>query len=125
MPLRWACTRAIYSLAMDCPVEQAQDRWAQATAHPIEPRISDEGVCQEDIYCDEEVERVKLPVPIWTVGQDPGPYHTSPFVISKDSETGIQNVGTYRVQEKSARRLGIMINPPRNMNHNPFRSEFK
>jgi UbiD family decarboxylase len=110
-------SRAIYGMAMECPVEQAQDRWAEATAHPIEPRLVGEGPCQEEVYCDADVERVKLPVPVWTVGQDPGPYHTSPFVISKDPETGSQNVGTYRVQERSARRLGIMINPPRNMNH--------
>jgi len=55
-------------------------------------------------------------VPVWTVGEDPGPYHTSPFVISKDPETGNQNVGTYRIQAKSPTRVGIMINPPRNMN---------
>ncbi len=111
-------SRSIYGMAMECPVEEAQGRWAQATARPIEPVLTREPApCQEEVRCDEEVERLKLPVPIWSVGQDPGPYHTSPFVISKDPETGIQNVGTYRVQEKSARRLGIMINPPRNMNH--------
>ncbi len=116
-------SRAIYALAMECPIDEAQDRWAKATAHPIEPAVVEEGVCQEQVYCDEEVEQVKLPVPVWTVGQDPGPYHTSPFVISKDPETGIQNVGTYRVQQKSARRLGIMINPPRNMNHHIRKNE--
>ncbi|HVA23699.1 MAG TPA: UbiD family decarboxylase [Chloroflexota bacterium] len=110
-------SRAIYALAMECPIEQAQKRWAQATELPIEPRIVLDGPCQEEVYCDADAERVKLPVPVWTVGQDPGPYHTSPFVISKDPETGAQNVGVYRVQEKSARRLGIMIKPPRNMNH--------
>lgn len=110
-------SRAIYALAMECPIEQAQDRWAQATAHPIDPVQVHEGPCQEEVYCDEDAAKVKLPVPVWSVGQDPGPYHTSPFVISRDPETGVQNVGTYRVQEKSARRLGIMINPPRNMNH--------
>ncbi|HEX6511537.1 MAG TPA: UbiD family decarboxylase [Chloroflexota bacterium] len=110
-------SRSIYGLAMECPVEEAQNRWAEATAHPREVRVVPEGPCQEEVFCDEDVERVHLPVPVWTVGQDPGPYHTSPFVISKDLETGVQNVGTYRVQEKSAHRLGIMINPPRNMNH--------
>jgi len=54
---------------------------------------------------------------VWSAGQDPGPYHTSPFVISKDPETGERNVGVYRVQHKTPNRLGIMINPPRNMNH--------
>ena len=110
-------SRTIYSMAMECPVDEAQDRWAQATAHPIEPRLVLEGPCQEEVYCDEQVEKVKLPTPVWTVGQDPGPYHTSPFVISKDPETGVQNVGTYRIQARDPRRVGIMINPPRNMNH--------
>jgi UbiD family decarboxylase len=110
-------SRAIYSLAMECPVEQAQDKWAAATAQPIAPRLVQDGLCQEEVYCDGQIEQVRLPAPVWTVGQDPGPYHTSPFVFSKDPETGIQNVGTYRVQARSARRLGIMINPPRNMNH--------
>ncbi|HLQ31100.1 MAG TPA: UbiD family decarboxylase [Chloroflexota bacterium] len=109
-------SRAIYGLAMESPIEQAQERWARATEQPVEPRLVAEGACQEEVYCDADIERVKLPAPVWTVGQDPGPYHTSPFVISKDPESGVQNVGTYRVQEKSARRLGIMINPPRNMN---------
>src|SRR5437660_1532275 len=76
-------SRAIYALAMECPVEEAQDRWAEATAQPIAPRVVSDGPCQEEIYKDRDVERLELPVPVWTVGQDPGPYHTSPFVISK------------------------------------------
>ena len=56
-----------------------------------------------------------LPAPVWTVGQDPGPYHTSPFVISRDPQTRTPNVGTYRLQVKGPRKGGLMINPQRGM----------
>jgi UbiD family decarboxylase len=35
---------------------------------------------------------------------------TSPYVFTCDPETGTRNVGTYRVQVKSPRKLGIMVN---------------
>ncbi|HLI27254.1 MAG TPA: UbiD family decarboxylase, partial [Chloroflexota bacterium] len=43
------------------------------------------------------------------------PFQTSALVISRDPETGVRNVGTYRVQMKGPRRTGLMVNPPRNM----------
>jgi UbiD family decarboxylase len=64
-----------------------------------------------------------LPAPVWTVAKDPGPYHTSPFVISRDPETKIPNMGVYRVQVKGRRKAGLMINPPRNMNQHIRKNE--
>ena len=49
-----------------------------------------------------------LPVPISTPGFDAAPYLTATCVITKDPETGIQNIGTYRGQLKSSNRLGMM-----------------
>ena len=71
----------------------------------------------------EEANFEMLPAPVWTVGQDPAPYHTSPLVISRDPETKVQNMGVYRVQVKGPRRAGLMINPPRNMNHHIRKNE--
>jgi len=56
-----------------------------------------------------QVDIQKLPVPIWTVGEDPGPFFTSPYVITKDPETGIRNVGTYRMQVKGPNKTGFLI----------------
>jgi UbiD family decarboxylase len=41
------------------------------------------------------------------VGEDPGPFLTAPYVFSKDPDTGARNVGTYRIQIKDGRRVGI------------------
>ena len=49
-----------------------------------------------------------LPMPISTPGWDDAPYLDRDRVITKDPETGIQNLGTYRAQIKSPRRLGMM-----------------
>ena len=64
-----------------------------------------------------------LPAPVWTVGQDPGAYHTSPFVISRDPETRVRNVGTYRVQVKGPRKGGMMINPRAGMRQHIQKNE--
>src|SRR5690606_17134910 len=45
-----------------------------------------------------------------TVGQDPSPYLTSGYVITRDPDSGTRNVGLYRVQLKGAKRLGLFIN---------------
>ena len=48
-----------------------------------------------------------LPVPISTPGWDNAPYLSAGHYITKDPETGIQNVGNYRGQLKAPRRLGM------------------
>jgi 2,5-furandicarboxylate decarboxylase 1 len=48
-------------------------------------------------------------VPIWTVEHDPGPYLTAPFVFTRDPDTGVQNVGTYRCQVKGPRKIGMFM----------------
>jgi 4-hydroxy-3-polyprenylbenzoate decarboxylase len=48
-----------------------------------------------------------LPIPISTPGWDNAPYTTLSQYITKDPETGIQNMGIYRGQVKSPTRLGM------------------
>jgi 4-hydroxy-3-polyprenylbenzoate decarboxylase len=48
-----------------------------------------------------------LPVPISTPGFDNAPYLSAGHYITKDPETGVQNVGTYRGQIKARNRLGM------------------
>ncbi len=50
-----------------------------------------------------------LPIPISTPGFDAAPFLTATSVITRDPETGVQNVGTYRAQLKSSDRLGLMM----------------
>jgi 4-hydroxy-3-polyprenylbenzoate decarboxylase len=46
-------------------------------------------------------------VPLSTPGWDNAPYLTGIGFVTKDRESGVQNLGTYRAQLKAPRRLGI------------------
>ena len=50
-----------------------------------------------------------LPLQISTPGFDAAPYMTMTGVITRDPETGVHNMGTYRGQLKSPTRLGMMM----------------
>lgn len=107
-------SRAIYATALETDPSGVWEKWARGK-NPIPPRLVEQGPCQEVVHMGEQANLEMLPAPVWTVGQDPGPYHTSPFVISRDPETRTSNVGTYRLQVKGAHRGGLMINPQRGM----------
>jgi UbiD family decarboxylase len=107
-------SRAIYATALEAGQDRLWETW-ERSKNPIAPRLVEKGPCQEVVYLGAEANLEILPAPVWTVGQDPGPYHTSPFIVTRDPETGIPNLGTYRVQVKGPRRAGIMINPNRHM----------
>ena len=50
-----------------------------------------------------------LPVPISTPGFDAAPYLTATGCISRDPDTGVQNMGTYRGAIKAPNRIGLKI----------------
>ena len=54
-------------------------------------------------------------MPTWTVGEDPAPFFTSPYLITKDPETGVRNVGTYRMQVKGPNKTGLLIGKRQDM----------
>ena len=116
-------SRQVYATAIETEVEKVLEKWESGTKNPLKPRLIDSGPCQEVVHKGEEANFETLPAPVWTAGEDPGPYHTSPFVISRDPETRVPNMGTYRVQVKGRRKAGLMINPPRNMNQHIRKSE--
>ena len=116
-------SREIYATALETEVDKVLERWESGVKNPLKPRIVETGPCQEVVQRGEEVNFEMLPAPVWTVGEDPGPYHTSPFVISRDPETRILNMGTYRVQVKGRSKAGLMINLPRNMNQHIRKNE--
>ena len=115
-------SREIYATALETDQAGVWEKW-QRGENPISPRLVNSGPCQEVVHRGEEANFEMLPAPVWTVGQDPGPYHTSPFVISRDPETRIPNVGTYRLQVKGPRKGGFMINPQRNMRQHLRKNE--
>jgi UbiD family decarboxylase len=107
-----AASEEIYRIGMGVPLDQINATWERAIANPIPPRIVEHAPCQEIVITGEELHEPgkgldSIPVPISTPGWDTGPYTTLSQYITRDPETGVQNMGIYRGQIKSPTRMGM------------------
>jgi UbiD family decarboxylase len=103
---------AIYAAGLGVPVEQIGKTWVHAVAAPIAPVIVGAAPCQEVVQTGAELTEIGLgqfPVPISTPGFDCAPYLTATLCVTKDPETGVQNMGTYRAALKANDRLGVRM----------------
>src|SRR5919198_1148524 len=92
-------SREVYAMALQCKVEDVST-----------------GPVKQNRLIGERADVSRLPASIWTVGQDAGRFLTAPCVVSEDPETHERNVGTYRIQLKGPRKVGIQLsNPTRDM----------
>src|SRR5580658_6151828 len=107
-----AANREIYRIGIGCKLEEIDERWVKAAQHPIPPRIVDNAPCHEIVIQGKDLDKPGngldgIPLPISTPGWDIAPYATLSQYITKDPDTGIQNMGNYRGQVKAPRRLGM------------------
>ncbi len=109
-----AASPEIYAIGMGVPVEEIGEVWARGMANPIPPQRVNDPPCQEVVLTGDELNRpggglASLPVPISTPGFDAAPYLTATLCVTKDPETGIRNMGTYRAALKATDRLGVRM----------------
>jgi len=109
-----AANRAIYSVGMGVPAEGIEAKWAHALANPVPPRRVNAAACQEVVIEGAELAGEGhgldlLPIPISTPGFDSAPTLTATNVITRDPETGVQNMGTYRAALKAPDRLVVRM----------------
>ena len=64
-----------------------------------------------------------LPVPVSTPGFDSAPYLTATLCVTRDPDSGIQNMGTYRAALKASDRLVVRKYDPVIGRHIDFREE--
>jgi UbiD family decarboxylase len=107
-----AANRDVYRVGFGKPLEEIGRTWVEAIANPVAPRVVTDAPCQEVVIEGRDLDRDGaaldgLPVPISTPGWDNAPYLSAGHYITKDPDTGIQNVGNYRGQLKAPRRLGM------------------
>jgi len=110
----FAANPDIYAVGMGVPEEQIGDLWNRAIAAPIEPVTVDDPPCREVIIQGEDLRKpggglASLPIPISTPGFDSAPYLTATLCVTKDPDTGIRNMGTYRAGLKATDRLGVRM----------------
>jgi len=109
-----AASPRIYAVGIGRPVEEIEAAWVRAITSPIPPILVDAPPCQAVMITGEELSGIgkgltRLPVPISTPGFDAAPYLTATLCVTRDPETGIQNMGTYRAALKAVDRLGVRM----------------
>jgi len=107
-----ASNREIYRIGLGCAFDEMDARWLRAIQSPIEPRLVDNAPCHEIVLEGSALDQPGngldgIPLPISTPGWDAAPYATLSQYITKDPDTGVQNMGNYRGHVKSPRRLGM------------------
>jgi 4-hydroxy-3-polyprenylbenzoate decarboxylase len=107
-------SRDVYATALQISGDKDSiiNKWSSALANPVPSREVKTAHCQEVVLEGNEVNLHKFPIPTWSRGKDPNPYITAPCMISKDPETGIQNVGIYRMEIKGPNRTGMLWDLP-------------
>jgi 4-hydroxy-3-polyprenylbenzoate decarboxylase len=109
-----AASPRIYAVGMGKTVEDIGKTWMQAITHPIAPVAVTDPTCQQIVITGDDLRRpggglAKLPVPISTPGFDAAPYLTATLCVTRDPESGIQNMGTYRAALKATDRLAVRM----------------
>ncbi len=107
-----AANREVYRVGFGKPLDQIGATWVAALASPLAPRVVAIAPCQDVVIMGAELDKPGrgldgLPVPISTPGWDNAPYLSAGHYITKDPDSGIQNVGNYRGQLKTPKRLGM------------------
>ena len=105
-----AASREIYRIGMGCPLDEINQTWNRAIANPIAPNLVKEAPCHQLVYQGASLEGnglEALPIPISTPGWDIAPFTTLSQYITRDPDSGVQNMGIYRGQVKGPRRLGM------------------
>jgi UbiD family decarboxylase len=109
-----AANREIYSTGMGAPIDQIEAKWERAIANPVDPRIVNDAPCHEVIIEGKDLDGEghgldTLPIPISTPGFDSAPTLTATNVITRDPDTLVQNMGTYRAALKASNRLVVRM----------------
>ncbi|MFC1971619.1 UbiD family decarboxylase domain-containing protein [Chloroflexota bacterium] len=73
------------------------------------PKVVEQSPLLENVVEGDKIDLTKFPVPLWHE-LDGGPYiGTADGVITRDLDTGLVNMGTYRGQLHDGRSVGMMV----------------
>src|SRR5499427_8127763 len=108
-----AASPDIYAIGMGQEVKDIGEAWMRAIANPIAPIAVGAPRCQEVVLTGDDLKApgglARLPVPVSTPGFDSAPYLTATLCVTRDPDSGIQNMGTYRAALKAPDRLVVRM----------------
>src|ERR1035438_3746343 len=103
----------VAAMGLESP-EEIGLKWMDALTHPVAPvEVSaDQAPVKEVVITGEAIVTSggidQFPVTVTNSGTDVSAYFSCPIWVTRDPETGVYNVGTYRVMVKAADRAGVM-----------------
>ena len=100
-------TPEMYASALGISGDRVMEHWTKTLDKPVAPLVVDSAPVQENVCLASRVDLLSIPAPVWTPGKDAGPYLSAANVITKDPETGIQNMGIYRMQVHDSGHVGL------------------
>lgn len=110
----YAASRKIVGLGMGCEDPgDMYERWRHAVDKPIDPVIVQDGPVHEEVHVGAELEKVgltMLPAPVEEPGFSGDTRVTGPF-ITRDSASGVRNVGMYSGHFRPPNRMLAGIGP--------------
>lgn len=114
-------SRDVYACALDCKVEEINEKWSNARANPIKPVLIESRLApvKECVIKGEALLAYNLdslPIPVLLPGLDVAPFFTGAAWETKDPETGFRNVGNYRGHVKAPNRV-CFFSAPNNHGH--------
>lgn len=107
-------SRKVYGLAIetDPGFSSIKETLSGALANPVNPVVVDSGPCKDVILTGDEVDLHRFPIPTWTPEKDPAPFLTAPCLFTRHAETGVGNIGTYRMEIKAKNETGVLWDLP-------------
>ena len=100
---------------LDLPVGTSMKEMIKITKErfkgEIKPLLVNTGAVKENIITGNAVNLYDFPVPFWHHKDGGRFFHTSCIVITKDPETEVINVGTYRGMILDEKRIGVFLSP--------------
>jgi 2,5-furandicarboxylate decarboxylase 1 len=100
-------TPDMYAEALGVRSEGLLEVWGKALDLPHKPIEVAHGPVFDVVHTESKINLLNIPAPVWTPGRDGGPYLSAASVITKDPDSGIQNVGIYRMQVHDETHAGL------------------
>ena len=113
-------SRSVYAQSLGVEPDEIRDFWWSALDNFQTPRTVSDAPVQEQVSVGADVALGELPVPTWTPGKDAGPYLTA-VVVTKNRETGVQNMAVYRCQVVDDDTIALNMSPRRH-GHRDYQS---
>jgi 4-hydroxy-3-polyprenylbenzoate decarboxylase/2,5-furandicarboxylate decarboxylase 1 len=99
--------RRLALMAFEATEKTIHAKVLKAINNPIAPvDFNGKPPCQEVVLTGDAIDVTKLPVPIYSP-KDGGPYITAGIVVSENLETGVPDIGNYRMQIHGKKELGV------------------